>query len=53
MNQRRRLPEPPVALAGETLDLLITLEATVINLREFTERLRAATVTEADQEEQL
>lgn len=46
---RRRLPEPPAELARETFDLLVTLEATVINLRQFTERLREAT---ADQEDQ-
>jgi hypothetical protein len=47
---RRRLPEPPADLTRETQDLLITLEATVINLRQFTERLRAATTEQADPE---
>lgn len=47
---RRRLPEPPAELARETYDLLITLEATVINLRQFTERLRTATAEQADTE---
>lgn len=47
---RRRLPEPPVELARETHDLLVTLEATVINLRQFTERLRAATADQVDEE---
>lgn len=45
---RRLLPEPPAELARETQDLLITLEATVINLRQFTERLRAATAEEGE-----
>lgn len=47
---RRRLPDPPAELARETQDLLITLEATVINLRQFTEQLRAATAEQAHPE---
>jgi hypothetical protein len=45
---RRRLPEIPAGLTEETTDLLITLEATVINLRQFTERLRAATAADVE-----
>jgi hypothetical protein len=51
MTQRRRLPEPPVALARETTELLTTLEATVVTLREFTERLRTATAAQAQRED--
>ena len=47
---RRNLPDPPPELARETRDLLITLEATVINLRQFTERLRAATAEHEDED---
>lgn len=36
----RRLPSPPPVT---TPDLLATLEETLTNLREFTERLRTAT----------
>lgn len=51
MSQRRRIPDPPANLARETQDLLITLEATVINLRQFTERLRQATADHAEGDE--
>jgi hypothetical protein len=43
MSNRHRVPDPPLGLVNETRDLLITLEATVVNLRQFAERLRAAT----------
>lgn len=50
MTDRRRIPAPPANLARETQDLLITLEATVINLRQFTERLRQATAEHAEED---
>lgn len=47
---RRRLPDPPADIVRETQDLLITLEVTVMNLRQFTDRLRTATADQADVE---
>jgi len=44
-------PDIPAELVT-TQDLLRTLESTVANLREFTERLRAATAETEDGEEQ-
>lgn len=48
MTNRHRAPDPPLALINETTDLLLTLEATVTNLREFTERLQQATAAEEE-----
>jgi hypothetical protein len=38
-----QVPELPRQLLRDTNDLMTTLDRTVANLREFTERLRAAT----------
>lgn len=45
------LPEPPRALVRDTAELMATLERTITNLREFTEKLRAA--TEVSRQEEL
>jgi len=45
----RRLPEIPAELVT-TQDLLRTLESTLANLRDFTERLRMATAEPEDGE---
>jgi hypothetical protein len=38
-----RIPELPRHLLRDTTDLMVTLDQTVTNLREFTDKLRAAT----------
>lgn len=48
MSRRSRRSDPPLPTPPDTRDLLTTLEATLANLRAFTERLQVATVETRD-----